>query len=255
MRRSLIMGNWKLNGSLSMLAEFITSLSDQIDALKMCDIAIAPPAVYLHDAKKQLKNDRISLAAQNVDFNTGGAFTGELSPQMLKEVGAKYVIIGHSERRSYHQETNEGIAKKFALLKETGLIPVLCIGESETENAQGLTQTICAKQLDAILEKCGPDAFKNSVIAYEPIWAIGTGKAATASEAQKVHAFIRQHVSKGKDEIAETVIIQYGGSVNASNADEFFAEKDIDGALVGGASLKVNDFLKIAQSAVAAKTF
>lgn len=254
MRCPLVIGNWKLNGSLSMLTEFITSLNHQPDTLKKCELVIAPPAVYLHEAKKQLKSEGMALAAQNVDGNTLGAFTGEISPQMLKEVGAKYVIIGHSERRIYHHESDEQIAKKFALLKETGLIPVLCIGESEAENAQGLTEAVCAKQLDAILKKCGPNAFKNAVIAYEPVWAIGTGKSATPSEAQKVHAFIRQHVSKGEHQIAETVMIQYGGSVNASNAIAFFSEKDIDGALVGGASLKVNDFLNIAMSAAVCPT-
>jgi len=188
-----------------------------------------------------------------VDTNLSGAFTGEISADMLKDIGAKYIIIGHSERRTYHKESDDFIAEKFAVLKEAGLIPVLCIGESEAENAAGETEAVCARQLDAVLKTMGAKAFENTVIAYEPIWAIGTGKSATPAQAQAVHKFIRGHIAKHDAAIAEQVIIQYGGSVNAGNAAELFTQPDIDGALVGGASLKADAFAVIVKAAAAAQ--
>ena len=172
---------------------------------------------------------------------------------MLKDIGAKYIIIGHSERRTYHQEADELIAKKFAVLKDAGLIPVLCIGETDAENEAGKTEEVCARQIDAVLNTLDADAFKGAVIAYEPVWAIGTGKSATPAQAQAVHHFIRQHIAAKDAAIAEQVIIQYGGSVNDKNAAELFTQPDIDGALVGGASLKADAFAVIVNAAAAAK--
>ena len=171
---------------------------------------------------------------------------------MLKDIGAQYIIIGHSERRTYHKESDELIAKKFAVLKEQGLTPVLCIGETEAENEAGKTEEVCARQIDAVLKTQGAAAFEGVVIAYEPVWAIGTGKSATPAQAQAVHKFIRDHIAKADAKIAEQVIIQYGGSVNAANAAELFAQPDIDGALVGGASLKADAFAVIVKAAEAA---
>ena len=172
---------------------------------------------------------------------------------MLKDFGAKYIIIGHSERRTYHKESDEFVAKKFGALKEAGLVPVLCIGESEAENEAGKTEEVCARQIDAVINLLGVEAFNGAVIAYEPIWAIGTGKSATPAQAQAVHAFIRGHIAKKSQAVADQVIIQYGGSVNDANAAELFTQQDIDGALVGGASLKAPAFAAIVKAAANAK--
>jgi triosephosphate isomerase len=247
------MGNWKLNGNTHMVNELIAALRAELSTVEGCGVAIAPPEVYLSQAKHALSGSRIVLGAQNVDSNLSGAFTGEISADMLKDVGAKYIIIGHSERRTYHKESDELIAKKFGVLKAAGLTPVLCIGETDAENEAGQTQAVCAKQLDAVLSTLGAEAFQGAVIAYEPVWAIGTGKSATPAQAQAVHKFIRDHIAKQDAAVAEQVIIQYGGSVNAANAAELFTQPDIDGALVGGASLKADAFAVIVKAAAAAK--
>lgn len=253
MRHPLVMGNWKLNGSQKLLAELITGLRKELDTVKGCDVAIAPPVVYLAQAQQAISHSPISLGAQNVDVNLSGAFTGEVSAEMLKDSGAKYVIIGHSERRTYHKESDELIAQKFNVVQQAGLVPVLCIGETEAENEAGKTEQICARQLDSVLDTCGAAAFKGAVIAYEPVWAIGTGKSASPAQAQAIHKFIREYLSKKDVEIAEQVIIQYGGSVNDKNAAELFRQPDIDGALVGGASLKADAFAAIVKAAAKAK--
>ncbi|AKH63152.1 MULTISPECIES: triose-phosphate isomerase [Photorhabdus] len=253
MRHPLVMGNWKLNGSTHMVNELITGLRKELNHIAGCEVAIAPPALYLSQAKQALVGSHIALGAQDVDVNLSGAFTGETSAEMLKDIDAEYIIIGHSERRTYHKESDEFIAKKFAVLKEQGLIPVLCIGETEQENEAGQTETVCARQIDAVLNTLGVEAFQDAVIAYEPVWAIGTGKSATPAQAQAVHKFIRDHIAKRDAAIAEQVIIQYGGSVNAGNAAELFTQPDIDGALVGGASLKADAFAVIVKAAIAAK--
>ncbi|MFS1538752.1 MAG: triose-phosphate isomerase [Candidatus Phlomobacter fragariae] len=249
----LVIGNWKLNGSTKMVEELIGNLCNKLNSVIGCDVAIAPPALYLAQAKQALNGSKIALGAQDVDVNLSGAFTGDTSAEMLKDIGAKYIIIGHSERKIYHQESDEYIARKFAMLKSQGLTPVLCIGESEKENSAGQTEEVCARQIDAVLNSLGTGAFENSVIAYEPIWAIGTGKSATPAQAQAVHKFIRDHLAKQDPAIAQQVIIQYGGSVNANNAAELFMQPDIDGALVGGASLKADAFATIVNAAAAAK--
>src|SRR5699024_9261289 len=217
------------------------------------DVAIAPPVMYLAEAEAALAGSKIALGSQNVDLKQSGAVTGDISATMLKDFGAKYIIIGHSERRAYHHESDEFIAQKFAVLKEQGLVPVLCIGESEAENEAGKTEEVCARQIDAVLNTLGAEAFLGAVIAYEPIWAIGTGKSATPAQAQAVHAFIRSHIAKKDAKVAEQVILQYGGSVNDGNAAELFAMPDIDGALVGGASLKAPAFATIVKAAAKAK--
>ncbi|EPE69219.1 triose-phosphate isomerase, partial [Pasteurella multocida] len=258
-RRPLVMGNWKLNGSKAFTKALIEDLKTELAGVEGCDVAIAPPVMYLAEAEAALKcscscgGKAIALGAQNVDVNVQGAFTGDISTEMLKDFGAKYIIIGHSERRTYHKESDEFIAKKFAALKQAGLVPVLCIGESEAENEAGKTEEVCARQIDAVLNTLGAEAFNGAVIAYEPIWAIGTGKSATPAQAQAVHAFIRGHIAKKDNAVAEQVIIQYGGSVNDANAAELFTQPDIDGALVGGASLKAPAFAVIVKAAAKAK--
>lgn len=253
MRHPLVMGNWKLNGNKHFVTTLIKDLRKALDNLDGCNVAIAPPIAYLDQARHALSGSHIALGTQNVDVNLSGAFTGEVSAEMLKDIGAKYTIIGHSERRTYHHESNACIAQKFAVLKSVGLIPVLCIGETEEENAVGKTENVCAHQLDAVLETQGATAFAGAVIAYEPIWAIGTGKSATPVQAQAVHKFIREYIAEKDASIASQVIIQYGGSVNDNNAAEFFNQPDIDGALVGGASLKADSFTSIVKAAAKAK--
>lgn len=283
-RRPLVMGNWKLNGSKAFTKELVASLKQELKGVTGCDVAIAPPVMYLAEAEAAIHRcgcgcpdckcntekcgcscsctcegcdcevkQILSLGSQNVDVNVSGAFTGDISTAMLKDFGAKYIIIGHSERRTYHKESDEFIAKKFAALKEAGLVPVLCIGETEAENEAGQTEAVCAKQLDAVLNTLGVEAFNGAVIAYEPVWAIGTGKSATPAQAQAVHKFIRGHIAAKSQAVADQVIIQYGGSVNDANAAELFTQPDIDGALVGGASLKAPAFAVIVKAAEKAK--
>ena len=253
-RRPLVMGNWKLNGSKVFTKELVAGLKAELADVKGCDVAIAPPVMYLAEAEATLADQSvITLGAQNVDVNVQGAFTGDISSEMLKDFGAKYIIIGHSERRTYHKESDEFIAKKFGALKAAGLVPVLCIGETEAENEAGQTETVCARQIDAVIDALGVEAFNGAVIAYEPIWAIGTGKSATPAQAQAVHAFIRGHIAAKSQAVADQVIIQYGGSVNDANAAELFTQLDIDGALVGGASLKAHAFAVIVKAAEEAK--
>ncbi|ACX83451.1 Triosephosphate isomerase [Aggregatibacter actinomycetemcomitans] len=251
--RPLVMGNWKLNGSKAFTRELITGLKEELHGVTGCNVAIAPPVMYLAEAEAALVGSQIVLGAQNVDVNVKGAFTGDISTEMLKDFGAKYIIIGHSERRTYHKESDEFVAKKFGALKEAGLVPVLCIGESEAENEAGKTEEVCARQIDAVINLLGVEAFNGAVIAYEPIWAIGTGKSATPAQAQAVHAFIRGHIAKKSQAVADQVIIQYGGSVNDANAAELFTQPDIDGALVGGASLKAPAFAVIVKAAAKEK--
>ncbi|CZF80232.1 triose-phosphate isomerase [Grimontia marina] len=255
MRRPLVMGNWKLNGSKAMVADLIKGLDAQLAGVEGVDVAIAPPVMYLDLAEQLLgkAESKILLGSQNVDVNASGAFTGDISPEMLKDFGATHIIIGHSERRDYHAESDEYVAKKFAFLKEHGLVPVLCIGESEAQNEAGETVAVCARQLDAVINTQGVEALNGTVIAYEPIWAIGTGKAATAEDAQRIHAEIRAHIAAKSEDVAKNVVIQYGGSVKPENAEAYFAQPDIDGALVGGAALNAESFAAIAKAAAAAK--
>ncbi len=253
MRSPFVMGNWKLNGSTHRVAALIADLCKELNPLAGCHVAIAPPTIYLDHARHQLAGTSISLGAQDVGINLMGAYTGETSAEMLKDIGAQFIIIGHSERRHYHQESDTFIAQKFGVLKKVGLIPVLCIGETAAENAADQTEAVCARQLNAVLNIYGVDAFSNAIIAYEPVWAIGTGKSASPAQVQAVHQFIRAHLALQDATIADQVIIQYGGSVNDSNAAELFTQPDIDGALVGGASLKAEVFSAIVKAAVKAK--
>lgn len=250
-KKPLVVGNWKLNGSLEFTKDLINQLTANLQNTN-CKVAIAPPVMYLQTAKECAGN--LFLATQNVDVNTKGAFTGDISIEMLKEFGVRFVIIGHSERREYHNETDQFIAQKFATIKNAGLTPILCIGENEQEFVQGLTKEICKKQIKAVIDANGIKSFENAVIAYEPIWAIGTGKSATPEQAGSVHKFIRSYLAEFDADIAKSVTIQYGGSVNENNAYELFLQSDIDGALVGGASLKAEQFIEIIKAAEKAKS-
>ncbi|VFP88021.1 triose-phosphate isomerase [Candidatus Erwinia haradaeae] len=245
MRHPLVIGNWKLNGSKKFIDTFIAGLCHNLYGIEGCKVVIAPPMVYLDQAKKAMYNSTLLLGAQNVDMHHLGAFTGEISVSMLKDIGVKYVIIGHSERRSLHLEDDQVVAKKFFALKNTDLIPVLCIGETAAEKMAGKTKTICARQIDVILQLHGANVFQNTVIAYEPIWAIGTGCAATSEQIQTIHKFIRDHIAQKDSKVADQLIIQYGGSVTKNNAAEIFSQPDIDGVLVGSSSLRLDSFIEI----------
>ncbi|WED21660.1 triose-phosphate isomerase [Vibrio sp. JC009] len=253
MRQPVVMGNWKLNGSKEMVTELLNGLKAELAGVTGVDVAIAPPALYIDLAERLIEGTDIILGAQNTDVNNKGAFTGDMSPEMLKDFGASHIIIGHSERRDYHNESDEYVAKKFAFLKENGLKPVFCIGESEAQNEAGETEAVCARQINAVIDAYGVEALNGAIIAYEPIWAIGTGKAATAEDAQRIHASIRALIAAKDAAVAEQVIIQYGGSVKPENAEAYFAQPDIDGALVGGASLDAKGFAAIAKAAAKAK--
>ena len=246
MRAKLIAGNWKMNGSL----QSVTELVDDIRAgdCGQAELAVCPPSVFLMKVGGMLDGSDIALGAQNVCDRESGAYTGEISAAMLQECGCRYAIVGHSERRSLYLESDELVAARFAAALKGGLTPILCVGETLDERERGETEQVVQKQIDAVIESCGADAFANAVIAYEPVWAIGTGKVATPDQAQAVHAFIRSQLAKSNATVADSLRILYGGSMNPSNAAELLAQADIDGGLIGGASLKAGDFLAIAQS-------
>ncbi|WP_341501374.1 triose-phosphate isomerase [Gallaecimonas sp. GXIMD4217] len=251
MRRPLVMGNWKLHGTKASVEKLLIELMVTANEAHQVDVVVCPPVIFLGQAERLLRYSNIELGAQNIDFNRQGAFTGEVSPQMLEEFGVKYVIVGHSERRSLHRENDELVARKFEAVKDAGLIPVLCVGETASERHNDETQDVIRHQLDAVFKRCGKKAFDNAVIAYEPVWAIGSGQAATPLEAQQVHAFIRQHLAKQDSASSDAIRILYGGSVKASNARSLFMMDDIDGALVGGASLDAGEFSSIFHNAIA----
>ena len=249
MRRPLIAGNWKMHGSRAENAELIEALLLGLPGQTPVEIAVCPPFVYLWETARLLKSSSIALGAQSVCAEALGAFTGEVSAGMLKDVGCKYVIVGHSERRAIYKEDDALVARKFLAAQSQGLIPVLCVGETLEERERGQTMQVVSRQLTAVLDLAGAAALRAAVIAYEPVWAIGTGKNATPAQAQEVHAHIRTAIAGRDAKIAADVRILYGGSVKAANARELFAMPDVDGGLIGGASLKAEEFLKICASA------
>ena len=248
MRRTLVAGNWKLNGSKQNTKDLIEGILQGMSAVKNADVAVCPPFVYIPQAAELLASSGVALGAQNCSQHSSGAYTGEIAAPMLKEFGCKYVILGHSERRSIYNESNDEIVQKFIAVKSAGLIPILCVGELLTEREAGKTEAVVAEQLDAVLNVAGIEQIENSVIAYEPVWAIGTGVTATPEQAQEVHAFIRHRLATKNATIAEKTQILYGGSVKPDNAAELFAKSDIDGGLIGGASLEADSFLGICKA-------
>jgi triosephosphate isomerase len=249
MRRPLIAGNWKMHGSRAENAELIEALLLGLPDQMPFDIAVCPPFVYLWEVGRLLKASSIALGAQSVCAEQVGAFTGEASAAMLKDVGCQYVIVGHSERRAIYKEDDALVARKFLAAQSQGLIPILCVGETLEERERSQTMQVVSRQLTAVLDLAGVAALRAAVIAYEPVWAIGTGKNATPGQAQEVHAHIRTAIAARDAKIAAGVRILYGGSVKAANARELFAMPDVDGGLVGGASLKADEFLKICAAA------
>ena len=259
MRKGLIAANWKMHGSskgnASLLKALVAGLeAGALDASSKTDILVCPPAIYLQQVGELLSGSGVLLGAQNIHDQDAGAYTGEISAPMLKDFGCSHVIVGHSERREIFAESDEFVAAKFSAAQACDLQPVLCIGETQAQREAGETEATVLRQLNAVLQHAGIDAFARAVIAYEPVWAIGTGLTATPEQAQDVHALIRATLARENAGIGEAIRLLYGGSVKAGNAAELFAQPDIDGALVGGASLVAEEFLGICSSYRSQKT-
>jgi triosephosphate isomerase len=249
MRRSLVVGNWKMTGSRekarALLEEILAGLGQDVKS----DVGVCPPFVHIPDIAKSLQGSSVLLGSQNVANQDEGAFTGEISAPMLKEFGCSLAIVGHSERRIIYGESSALVAARYAKAIQHGLVPILCIGETLEEREADRTFEVIGEQLDAVLNLSGVTSLAKAVIAYEPVWAIGTGKTASGEQAQEVHAWIRTRIAQLDATTAENLQILYGGSVKPDNAASLFAMPDIDGGLIGGASLVANSFLKICHSA------
>ncbi len=249
MRVKFVAGNWKMNGNLASNEALLQVLLPALAEITAVETAVCPPTVYLSQVKLLLRAAKTALGGQDLCQYGNGAYTGGVSAAMLKDLGCSHVIVGHSERRALFGETDDLVAEKFAVAQQAGLIPMLCVGETLAEREAGTTEAVVARQLQAVIRRSGAAALRNSVIAYEPVWAIGTGKTATPQEAQAVHAFIRGRVADEDRAVADAVRIVYGGSVKAANAAELFRMPDIDGGLVGGASLNADEFGAICRAA------
>lgn len=248
MRRPLIAGNWKMNGRKASVERLLAGVVSGASSIRVSELAVCPPYPFLHMAQQALAGSAVQLGAQDVATEDSGAFTGEVSAPMLAEFGCRYAICGHSERRSLYGDTDAAIARKLAAAHRAGLTAILCIGETLAERERGETEATIAGQIDAIIELGGIEAFGVVELAYEPVWAIGTGVTATPEQAQEVHAFIRQRLGAHSQTVAEKIRILYGGSMKASNALELLGQPDIDGGLIGGASLNAEEFLSIAKA-------
>ena len=244
MRKPIIAGNWKMHKTIAEALEFVNEVKDRVNNDKV-EAVICAPFTLLKDLKQATKGTNIKIGAQNMQFEEKGAFTGEISPLMLKELDMDYVVIGHSERRQYFNETDETVNKKVLKALEVGIDPILCVGETLEEREAGNTKDVCKVQVEKALENVSKEDLAKVVIAYEPVWAIGTGKTATSEDANDVIAYIREVVANLYGELANEVRIQYGGSVKPSNVAEIMNQSDIDGALVGGASLEANDYVEL----------
>src|SRR5210317_1774388 len=252
MRRRVVIGNWKMNGSRESISELLATIdSSCLDPA--IEIAVCPTGLHIAEVVEQLsessKNSRIAVGAQNVCDAESGAFTGEVSARMLAEFGVRYVLVGHSERRELYGESDSLVAAKTAAAISSGLTPVVCVGETLAQRQEGKTECVVLRQLNAVVQQIGIEGIEKCIVAYEPVWAIGTGETASPAQAQEVHAALRNRLQQLDAALAETTPILYGGSVKASNAAELFAQPDIDGGLVGGASLKAEEFNAICASA------
>jgi triosephosphate isomerase len=248
MRRKLIAANWKMHGNRASAHALVDAVAA---AAAGAQIAIFPPFPYLAELLTRHAGSPILFGAQDVSEHAQGAYTGEVAAAMIRDIGATHTLVGHSERRLYHAESDTLVAEKFAQAQAAGLIPVLCVGESLEQRDAGYTQVVVDAQLDAVLKRCGIAAFAQAVVAYEPVWAIGTGRTASPAQTQEVHALIRGKVAAEDATIAGSLRLLYGGSVKPSNAAELFAQPDVDGGLIGGASLVATDFLAICAAAQA----
>lgn len=249
MRRPLVAGNWKMNGSLAFSRELVSALLPRLDEAGDAEIAVCPSYVHVPEVARLAAGSALKVGAQNVCDQDQGAYTGEVAGDMLRELGCHYVIVGHSERRHAYGETDELIAARFEAAQRHGLVPILCVGETLAEREANTTETVLARQLDAVIAALGVQALARAVVAYEPVWAIGTGRTATPDQAQSAHAFLRRRVAEQDAGIADGLQLLYGGSVKPGNAGELFGQADVDGGLIGGASLKADDFMAICAAA------
>ena len=248
MRQKLIAGNWKMNGSLAANASLLSAIKSGLNA-PACQVAVCVPAPYLAQCQQELGSSVLAWGAQDVSAQAEGAYTGEVSAGMLQDFACRYVIAGHSERRTYHNESSALVAKKAVQVLAAGLVPIVCVGETLAEREAGQTEQVVGAQLQALLAALAPDEVSNVVIAYEPVWAIGTGRTATPEMAQQVHQFLRAQLALVNADAAQQVAILYGGSMKPDNARQLLAMADIDGGLIGGAALKAQDFLAIIAAA------
>ncbi len=251
MRRRLVAGNWKMHGSAATAAELVRAILADVPA--GVDVAVFPPSVYVAALASSSAGTALAFGVQDVSEHAQGAYTGEIAAAMAHDIGCRYTLVGHSERRQYHAESNERVAAKFGQAQAAGLIPVLCVGETLEQREAWQTEAVVGAQIAAVIEACGIAAFADAVVAYEPVWAIGTGRTASAEQAQAVHAFIRSQLAIHDATLANLLRILYGGSVKPANAVELFAQADVDGGLIGGASLVAADFLKICEAALQAR--
>jgi triosephosphate isomerase len=247
-RQALVAANWKMNGTLDTIRPLVNGVLEGAAAGCTAEIAICPPFVYLAEVGNALASSGLYLGAQNVSAFESGAYTGEVSAAMLVDYHCRFVIVGHSERRHIYEESDAVVAEKFIRAVDAGLTPILCVGEELGDREAGNTEEVVARQLDTVIKAAGSASFSNAVIAYEPVWAIGTGRVATPDQAQEMHAFIRLRLARHDDTIADNIRILYGGSVKAANANELFTMADIDGGLIGGASLQVDEFIAICRA-------
>jgi len=252
MRRKLVVANRKMNGSLSSNKAFLEGLMDGTRDYKNADYAVCMPHPYLFQAETMLKDSQIAWGGQNMSRYESGAYTGSVAPGMLTEFGCEYVIIGHSERRQRGHDTDHSIGERFQVATNAGLKPIFCMGETLAEYEEGITDLVTIRQLNAVIQVVGIKGLANGVLAYEPVWAIGTGKAASPEHAQGILSFLRGHIEMLDEDLAQNIRILYGGSVKADNAAKLFSMPDIDGGLVGGASLNTDEFVTICQAASAA---
>ena len=247
MRKTIIAGNWKMNANKGSVKSLIGGILSGMDGVNS-EVLVCVPFPYLSQVESLIDGSNLKLGAQNLNINSSGAFTGEVSADMIKDFGAKHVIVGHSERRSLYGETSAVVAEKTKAALDSGLTPLLCVGESLEHREAGKTEAVVEEQLNAVIELIGIDSFHNIIVAYEPVWAIGTGMTATPEQAQAVHLFIRNLLGESSEKIAQKTPILYGGSMNAGNAMELISCPDIDGGLIGGAALKAEDFLQICKA-------
>ena len=249
MRPRLVAGNWKMNGTRAEILPLVQALKDGLGTALRAEVAVCPPFIYLPLVGELLEGTPVALGAQDVCEEAAGAYTGEVSGPMLRDYHCRYVIVGHSERRQVYREDDGRVARKFSRALDSRLIPILCLGETLAEREAGNTRAVVERQLRAVLEQSGVPGLRAAVIAYEPVWAIGTGRNATPAQAQEVHAFIRGRIAERDPETAGSLPILYGGSVKGANAAALFAMPDIDGGLIGGASLSAAEFLAICRAA------
>lgn len=248
-RNTLIVGNWKLHGDIKSVVELSQAVSQGWSGSQQVSVAVCPSFAHLSVVSQALSG-AVGLGAQDVSMYSQGAYTGDVSASMLADLGCQFSLVGHSERRSIFGDSDEDVAAKFIAVKNTGITPILCVGESLEERQNEMTQSVVCRQVSAVIDRHGIEALENSVIAYEPCWAIGSGLTATPTQAQEVHAILRAYVAEFSPSIADTLCILYGGSVKSSNAGEILQQPDVDGVLVGGASLKAQEFLAICQQGV-----